>query len=232
MRYRIVRAIVWTLLRLLLTFTGGIRIEGKENVPQTGGVLITPNHISDADPPVVGFALPRFCYFMAKEELFSIRFWGTLIRWLHGFPVKRYTADRASLRYTEERLKEGEAVVIFPEGQLSETGKLMELLPGALLVAQRANVPIVPTILLYTNDLMPYGELKPRRIGKPLIVRFGKPVTMAELTGGTKGSEGLKLAAVRLREILLKLQGYNEAIQEPQSEGLPDAKSETPSAHS
>ncbi len=210
MRYRIARAIVWILIRILYTYTGGIRFEGRENIPKKGGVLVTPNHISDADPPTVGFALPRPCYFMAKEELFAIRFWGPIIRLLHGFPVKRYSADRAALRYTEERLKEGEVVVVFPEGKMSEDGKLDELLPGALLVAQRANVPIVPTILFYTDILMPYGELKPRRIGRPIIVRFGKPIMMSELTGDAKGSEALKIAAVRLREIMLELQGYNE----------------------
>src|SRR5579862_1573065 len=119
-RYVIVRSIVWVLLRILYTVLGGIRLEGRANVPRKGGVMVTPNHISDADPPTMGFALPRFCYFMAKEELFQIRIIGPLIRWLHGFPVKRYTADRAALRRAEELLKVGEAVIIFPEGKISE----------------------------------------------------------------------------------------------------------------
>jgi 1-acyl-sn-glycerol-3-phosphate acyltransferase len=79
------------------------------------------------------------------------------------------------------------------------------LLPGALLAAQRANVPILPTVILGTNYLMPYGKLIPRPAGRRMIVRFGKPVTVAELTNGERGGEGLKAGAERLGEILRDL---------------------------
>ena len=206
MPFWFIRPITWTLIRILYWFTGGIRFEGRENVPRTGGALITPNHISDSDPPTVAFALPRACWIMAKEELFSIRILGKLITWLHGFPVKRYTADRNALRKAEELLTQGEAVIIFPEGKLSQDGKLMPMLPGALLVAQKANVPIVPTILIGTNRLVPYGESVPHRIGQAVIVRFGPPVTVAELTGGVRGGEGLKRGAERLEDMMRALQ--------------------------
>jgi 1-acyl-sn-glycerol-3-phosphate acyltransferase len=204
--YWILRSIIWVVLHILFAIYGGIRFEGRHNVPRKGGVLIAPNHISDSDPPTVGLALPRACYFMAKEELFAMPYIGTLIRWMRGFPVKRYTADRTALKRAEALLEQGEAVVIFPEGKLSEDGTLQPMLPGALLVAQRANVPIVPTILEGTDKLMPYGTLKPRHAGRRIIVRFGPPVTVAELTGGVKGGDALKLGAERLGQIMQALQ--------------------------
>lgn len=206
MPFWLIRPIAWVLIHFVYILVGGIRFQGRGNVPLKGGVLIAPNHISDADPPTVGIALPRACYTMAKEELFSMRVVGPVIRWLHGFPIKRYSADRAALRAAEDLLKRGEAVVIFPEGKLSEDGEIQPLLPGALLVAQRAGVPIVPTILDGTDAMMPYGKLVPKRSGRRTLVRFGKPVTVAELTGGVKGGEGLKQGAERLREIMLELQ--------------------------
>jgi 1-acyl-sn-glycerol-3-phosphate acyltransferase len=196
-------------IRFVLWMFGGYRWEGVENVPLEGGVLITPNHISDTDPPTVAAALPRACYFMAKEELFAMPVLGPFIRLARGFPVKRYSADRAALRHTENLLKQGEAVVIFPEGKLSEDGSLQDFLPGALMVAQRANVPIVPTIIEGTNALMPYGELVPRPAGRKMIVRFGPPITMDVLTQGKKGGDALKLAALRLRAMMLALQEGN-----------------------
>ncbi len=206
MPYWLIRPIAWVFFHLLYLIFGGVRFEGRENVPKTGGILITPNHISDADPPTVAIALPRDAWVMAKEEIFSMRIIGPFSRWLHGFPVKRYTADRTALRRAEELLKQGEAVIIFPEGKLSPDGKIQPLLPGVLLIAKSADVSIVPTVLLGTERIIPYGSTVPRRSGKRTIVRFGPPVTVAELTGGGKGSAALHRGAERLRELMLALQ--------------------------
>ena len=222
MPYWIVRPIIWVLLRIIFFIFGGIRFEGREHVPLTGGVMVTPNHISDCDPAAIGVALPRDCYVMAKEELFEMKRLGPLIRWLRGFPVKRYTADRAALRYAEERMEEGECVVIFPEGKLSVTGELQPILPGALLAAERAKVPIVPTIIIGTNVVMPYGETKPRWLRHKMIVRFGPPVTVAELRGGQKGGEALKRGAERLG-VLMKAVQENKPY--PPAEPPPPRKS-------
>lgn len=206
MAFKLARPLVWLLLRIIYAFLGGIRYEGREHVPASGGVLVTPNHISDADPTALGLALMRPCYFMAKEELFQMRFLGPFIRLMRGFPVKRYSADRAALRHAEELLAQGEAVVIFPEGKLSEDGNLQPLLPGALLVAQRAQVPVLPAVISGTNSLLPYGAQFPRHAHRQIVVRFGPPVTVEQLTGGTKGSDGLKLGSERLFAILRALQ--------------------------
>ena len=206
MPYWIVRPIIWVLLRIGYMIFGGIRFEGREHVPLTGGALVTPNHISDADPPTIGVALPRDCWIMAKEELFAIRFIGKLIVWLHGFPVKRYTADRAALRKAEDLLKAGNLVVIFPEGKLSEDGKLQPILPGALLIAERAKVPIIPTAIIGTDELMPYATTTPRFMKQKIVVRFGPPVTVEELKGGGKGGDALKRGAERLGVLMQALQ--------------------------
>jgi 1-acyl-sn-glycerol-3-phosphate acyltransferase len=204
--YFIVRPIVWVLLHIVYAIYGGICFEGRDNVPRKGGALVTPNHISDVDPTAVGLALPRSCYVMAKEEIFSMGFLGVLSRWLHGFPVKRYTADRTALRYAEALLKRGEVVVMFPEGKLSEDGTLQPLYPGALLIAERAGVPIIPTIIEGTNSLLPYGETRLRRTDNGVKVSFGKPVTVSELTGGGNGGGALKAGARRLHALLLAMQ--------------------------
>ncbi|HLV82099.1 MAG TPA: lysophospholipid acyltransferase family protein [Chthonomonadaceae bacterium] len=207
MLYTFLRPLVWLVLHTAYALLGGIRYTGRDLVPRTGGVLITPNHISDADPTAIGLALPRPCYFMAKEELFQIPLLGRFIRAMHGFPVKRYSADRSALRMAEQLLKQGEAVVIFPEGKLSEDGQIQELLPGVLLIAQRAGVPIVPAIIEGTDTLMPYGKVLPRPARRRICVRFGTPVTVEDLTGGEKGGDALKQGAERLRARMLALQG-------------------------
>jgi len=233
MLHKIFRPIFWILFRTGFAIFGGLRTEGRENVPLTGGALITPNHVSDCDPVAVGVSMPRDAFTMAKEELFDMKMVGPIMRVLNGFPVKRYTADRNALRFAEDRLKEGEAVIIFPEGKLSEDGKLQPMLPGVILIAQRANVPIVPTIVFNTADLMPYGKLTPRFIKKSVIVRYGTPVTVAELKGSGKGGEALKQGAERLFAIMQALQEGKPYPPKPvdpprtkRSESEPDSSDE------
>ena len=206
MPYWLIRPMAWILFHITYLLCGGVKFEGREHVPLKGGALITPNHISDADPPTVAIALPRDCWVMAKEEIFAMKIIGPISRWLHGFPVKRYTADRTALKRAEELLKSGEAVIIFPEGKLSEDGKLQPILPGVLLIARGANAPIIPTVMLGTDRIIPYGKLWPRPSGRKTIVRFGPPVMVAQLTGNAKGGDALRAGAQKLHDILLALQ--------------------------
>jgi 1-acyl-sn-glycerol-3-phosphate acyltransferase len=208
MFYPIMRFIAYIVLRPIYAYymRGGLRFEGTENVPRKGGVLITPNHICYADPPTVAMATSRHSYLMAWDELFNIKILGTVIKWLRAFPVKPGTPDRHALKFAEDRLKEGHAVIVFPEGTVSSTGELLPLRPGVLMVAQRANVPIVPTIVENTNLMLPYEQVKARIIKQPVTVRFGKPVTVEELSGGVKGGEGYKIGAERLFLLMRALQ--------------------------
>jgi 1-acyl-sn-glycerol-3-phosphate acyltransferase len=157
------------------------RVSGRENIPARGGVLFAPNHIADADPPLVGLSLHRPAWFMAKQELFEIRILGPLMAFAQAFPVERNGADRAALRRAEELLKNGQAVVVFPEGQCAPDGVLQPLLPGATMIALRAGVPIVPVGIHGSNTIIPYGDVKPRRTWQPVRVHFGKPLDFSDL---------------------------------------------------
>jgi 1-acyl-sn-glycerol-3-phosphate acyltransferase len=222
MRYLTLRGIFWFLLWTIYRFTGGIRVEGRDKIPANGGVLITPNHISNADPPTVVYATRRYCYVMAASELFELKAIGRLITMLRGFPVKRGVADRAAIRRAEELLQQGEVVVIFPEGELSESGTLLPILPGALLVAQRSGVPIVPAAIVDSDRLMPYGKVVPRLVAAGIVVRFGDPVTYTELSGGKRGSAGLAAAADQLAQLLIGL-GAKPPVAELEG-GAPEPK--------
>ncbi|HEX2998811.1 MAG TPA: lysophospholipid acyltransferase family protein, partial [Armatimonadota bacterium] len=136
--YLFVRKLLWRLFRLF----GRIQVEGGQYVPATGSVILAPNHQSLCDPPVVGAAVLRPLFFMAKEELFRIPLLGWQIRHLNAFPVRRNAADRAALRHAEHLLAAGEAVVIFPEGYVSKTGEMQEFHSGVALIALRTGAPV------------------------------------------------------------------------------------------
>ncbi|MES2462550.1 MAG: lysophospholipid acyltransferase family protein [Armatimonadota bacterium] len=200
--------ITWPLMKLFLRITfavlGGFRRNGHKNVPKTGGVLLCPNHFSDADPAAVAVALPRTAWFMAKAELFDVPILGVLIRLWHGFPVKRDSADRSALRRAEELLKAGEAVVIFPEGGGNSEETLQPLHPGALMVALRAKVPVIPVALVNTGKMWTYGAPLPHRSGVPVSVVFGPPLDLSDLEG-KRGA--IEKATARLTETLAEMLG-------------------------
>lgn len=214
---RITYRIAATIVRLVFQFLGGFRSVDKNNVPKTGGVLICPNHLSDADPPAVAIAMPRRCYFMAKEELFSVRILGSFLRHWKMIPIKRDSADRTALRRAEELLKAGEAVVIFPEGGGNIEGTLQPLHSGALMLALRCKVPVVPTALVNTNKVWTYTDPLPHRAGVPVTVTFGEPMDFSDLYG-KKGAieEATRRLTLRLAEML----------DQPVPEGKPQPRSE------
>src|SRR5438045_6730647 len=91
----------WILWRVMYFFgklafwiTGGLRIDGEENVPESGGVIIAPNHLSLADPVPVGMGLKRPAYYMASTQVFTVLFVRRIAAWLRAFPVKQDSPDR------------------------------------------------------------------------------------------------------------------------------------------
>lgn len=223
MRNDLPYTITWPLMkgfmRLVFGALGGFRTQGRERVPRSGGVLICPNHVGDADAPAVAVALPRSAWFMAKEDLFGVPILGAMMRLWHGFPVKRNTADRNALRRAEELLKSGEAVVIFPEGGGNEEGVLQPLNPGALMIALRAGVPVVPVALVNTNKVWPYGDVRPRRAGVPVHVTFGEPIDFSDLAG-KRGA--IEAATQRLTETLATM------LNQPIPQGKPKRRDDEP----
>ncbi len=176
--YAFLRAVMRTITRGFL-FGGLFRIEGIENVPVTGPLIVCSNHTGTIDPPLVPAFLPRSdTWSMAKSEFFRKRWMRWLFGAYHAFPVVRHTADRAALRRSLQLLDEGQCLIVFPEGTRVESGVLAEPEPGAGFIAQRCGCPVAPVALTGTRECLPKGKLWPRRV--PVMVRFGKPFVVLQ----------------------------------------------------
>ncbi len=173
--YKAMRAI----FRMTLTIIFDFKAYGVKNIPLTGGVLMLSNHESYLDPALVGVMVPRIMSYMAKSELFTNKYFGWYIRRLHAFPVKQGRGDISAMRETIERLKEGHLLNIFPEGSRSEDGQLGEIQAGAALVIRRAQVPVVPTIIIGSHQSWPRGQAFPRPA--KLRVLYGPAIMMHEM---------------------------------------------------
>jgi len=162
------RAILSPLFRLVFR----VRRAGQENIPRSGPTLIVCNHLSNWDPPFVGFCTrPRRVYFMAKSGLFRFRPFGWLLTKVGAFPVERGGADREAIRMARATLARGDALVMFPEGTRSLSGSLRPFFSGAGLMALEPGVVIIPTAV--------WGSQ--RRFG-PVRVVFGPPIDLTALT--------------------------------------------------
>jgi len=176
--YGLMRAFMRFITRTFLI--GGLfRVEGVENVPGTGPLIVCPNHTGTIDPPLVPAFLPRSdSWSMAKSEYFR----SPALRWpfllYNAFPVVRHTADRAALRRSFDLLKAGHALVMYPEGTRIDAGVLAAPEPGAGFIAQLCGCPVLPIALTGTAECLPKGAWWPRRV--PVTVRFGKPFVVLQ----------------------------------------------------
>ena len=189
-------------LKALFRLYNRWEVTGRENVPETGGVLLIANHTSYADPPVIGTACPRPVNFMAKAELFAVPILSAFIRRTHAFPVRRGAADRSALRRGMRLLDDGEVLLIFPEGQRSQDGRLMEFEAGAAFLALAASA--APTTAVgMTDRVLPRG--KPVLLPAKLRVGFGPPVDLSALRRQRRSREVLRQAAEEMHGALSAL---------------------------
>lgn len=161
--------------RALFRLVWNWRVEGLENFPTSGPVVVIANHISLWDPIAVGSALPRQVHFMAKEELFHYPLLGNVLNRLGAFPIKRGQPDRSAIRRALEVLEKGKVLGLFPEGTRSKTGELQKPHPGAAMIALKAGVPVVPVACQGTSGLWKKVFMR-----GAVLIKIGKPTCYDE----------------------------------------------------
>jgi len=197
MFYAFLQALLLPVAKLLFR----LRVEGAENIPTTGGVILAANHVSFADPLILGLAVRRPLYFVAKEELFRHRVFAWLIRSLNAFPVGREQRSAAALKKTLALLKAGEPVVIFPEGTRGDGLTFGEPKPGIGLVAKKSGAPVIPVYHQGAEKILPRGTVFPRI--HPVVVCFGRPIHFP--AGSREGREALDLFGQRVMGAIASL---------------------------
>ena len=192
--YYVVRAMIGTLLKLLTRY----QFRGRDNIPDQGPVLVVANHLSLADPPLIGFSLGRKVAFMAKEELFRSRFSSYFLRSLGAFPVYRKQTDRQAIRQAKHVLTKGLALVMFPEGKRSRDNQLQSALSGAALIACHSGAPILPVGIIGTEKIkgIAWALRRPQ-----ITVNIGHPFYPPSVDGKLTKDELTKLTSYIMERI-------------------------------
>jgi 1-acyl-sn-glycerol-3-phosphate acyltransferase len=181
--YRIVKAVSTPLYRGLLR----VGVEGRQNVPSEGGVIVAANHISFFDSVALLQSIPRRAYFIGKAEYLDS--WTTrhLFPAMGLIPIDREQARKAmaALEVAAGVLARGDALGIYPEGTRSRDGLLHRGHTGVAQLALMSGAPIVPVGLAGTDRIQPIGAKVPRPFRRA-VVRFGEPLDPAAYGGSPR----------------------------------------------
>ena len=182
---RAFRAFGHGLVKLITKVCLKVTVDGLENFPRSGPLLVVINHIGDSDVPVLISALPSPPDALGKIELYELPVLGKMIDWYGVIWLHRGRSDIRALRAALDGFAEGRIVVIAPEGRYSVTGALEEGSGGAAFLAYKSGAPILPIAITGTENKNVYGHLKRFRRAQ-VHIKVGK---MFKLTGQASGRQ-------------------------------------------
>jgi cytidylate kinase len=183
-----------------------VRYHGTEKIPASGGFLLSPVHRSVLDFLIVGSVTKRRMRYVGKESVWHAKWFRPIANHMGGIKVERGTADRESMRRCLEVLSAGQPLVLFPEGARKEGPVVQEIFEGAVYIAAKAGVPIIPVGIGGSAAAMPLGAKFPRRSKVDVVI--GDPVV---LPPGVKASSRKALRAMN-DELRAAIQAvYDEA---------------------
>ncbi len=177
----LISSIYWTLWGLFKGIGKSLfrlRFIGQQHIPAQGRLLIAANHASLLDIPFLGCGVPRRVAFIGRHDLFPVPFLNSLLQHLAWIPIRQDRFDRNGFRHAEALITQGTAVVIFPEGERTETGEVGEGKPGLATLVAKTKCVVLPAYLSGTYEALPMGS---RRIKcSPVTVIYGRPIDFSE----------------------------------------------------
>lgn len=183
-RYRLIRVAMHITRTILLT---RLTVVGRENIPADGPYIVTLNHTSVADTPLLLLGFPLVAWrFFAGEKWRSHPIYGPIMAWLGAIYINREEVDRQGLRDALAAIEQGVVFGLAPEGSRSKNGQMREAKVGAAYLASRANVPILP-VSFENNDVLFANFKQLRHTNVTLTV--GHPYTLPEIGRRAKGAD-------------------------------------------
>ncbi len=202
-------------------------IQGADNVPRSGGVILASNHLSFIDSFAIPLAAPRRVRFLAKDDYWTGTGVGGALRRGLFESVGAIPVDRRSSRAAQESLDAalavlaaGDAFGIYPEGTRSRDGRLYRGRTGVAFLALTADVPVVPVALSGTGDIQPIGASFPRLAN--VRVRFGEPLTFTERYAGVPHGRARRQVTDEIMDAIAALSGQEQV------EGYNDLPADAP----
>jgi 1-acyl-sn-glycerol-3-phosphate acyltransferase len=180
-------AVFWS-----LTLGASYRASGREHFPRSGPALVLANHQSFLDPIFISLAVGRPLAFLARSTLFMGGIFDRMIRAYGAVPIDKDNA-RDGIRAVLDCLDQGRAVLVFPEGERTFTGRMNPFKPGVTLLIEKAKVPVVPVGLAGAFEFWPRTDFWPGVAplmfpsnGKAVAAHVGKPIAPTRWAGRSR----------------------------------------------
>ncbi|MCX4763948.1 1-acyl-sn-glycerol-3-phosphate acyltransferase [Streptomyces sp. NBC_01275] len=191
-------------------------IEGRDNVPSHGPVILAANHLSFIDSVIIPLVAPRPVAFLAKSEYFQGhgvrgRMMRALFTALGAVPVERGThrAAQASLDEARRILDRGQAFGIYPEGTRSRDGRIYRGRTGVGWLVLGTGAPVVPVAILGSDRIQPVGARLPRI--RRVTVRFGQPLQFPENDSSVRSAQARRFITDEIMNEIQLLSGQESA---------------------
>lgn len=169
--------IFYNLAKLLARVCFSLRVVHPERMIESGPLILAVNHASFFDPPLAGICSRRGVYYLARKTLLKWPFFGPLFPAMNVIPVERDGNDMSALREVIKKIKEGNGVVLFPEGTRSKDGNIQPARAGIGLVIAKTGAPVLPMRIFGSYDAFPKNS---KRLHFPQItVVLGEPVVFS-----------------------------------------------------
>ena len=220
MAYWVLKAILSPVLR----FFFNVKVEGAENIPADGPVIMASNHISFCDSIFLPLVLKRRITFVAKAEYFDDPKTAWFFRAVGQIPIRREggSASQRALETARGVLESGGTFGIYPEGTRSPDGKLYKGHTGIARLALQTKAPIVPVAMIGTREAQPIGQVMPK-LFMPITISFGRALTYDDLTDRVDDRQVLRNIADEVMYELRELSGQEYVNQYAKRKDTDDA---------
>lgn len=198
----IVYNIFYNLAKLFARLFFQMRVIHPERMIEQGPLILAVNHTSFIDPPLAGICSRRGVYYLARKTLLKWPFFGPLFPAMNVIPVERDGNDMSALREVIKKIREGNGVLLFPEGTRSKDGNLQPGRAGIGLVIAKTGAPVLPMRIFGAFEAFPKNAKMPHF--SPVTVVIGEPLYF-ESIDLEASREAYQLLGDRVMEAIAKL---------------------------
>lgn len=201
--YMVIYRMIQYFLRGIFKSLFRVTVIDRHKVPEQGRFIMCCNHLSYVDPVIIASYSPRYTYFMAKKELFSVSFLSNLVTYLNAFPLNRDVMDRKSFKTSLKILKYNNILGLFPEGSRSKDGTVGEGKKGIGLISILSDAQIIPIAISGSNKII---QKPHKRVYFPKIkLIIGDVIDTKKIVAENERKEAIRLIVSKTMDSIKKL---------------------------